>query len=382
VTVSRAGAWSRRRTRLLLAGCLASVAIAGCGKKGAPLAPFVRLPAVVQRVTAARHGRDVYVTLTIPAVNVDRSTPVDLGYVDVYAYTGATAPPRLTFLAQATRIARVPVAPAPLAAAPTPAPDADAAPVGATITIVDSVAEPVDINARRFYLAIPFSTRGRPGPQHTPVELRFAPLPPTPAGIRVQYTERAIAVTWAPSQALPGAAPPRVNVYRELRQAAPLEAPLWLGALPAPLNAAPLSEPPFTEAVTFGVETCYVLRGVVGEGQAASEGESSPSTCVTPVDGFAPAAPAQLVAVATAGAINLLWEPNAEPDLAGYLVLRGTAGDARLQPLTPEPTSDARFVDRTVVAGVRYVYAVVALDRRTPTPNVSPESARVEEVAQ
>ena len=114
----------------------------------------------------------------------------------------------------------------------------------------------------------------------------------------------------------------------------------------------------------------------------AIEGEPSAPTCITPVDTFPPAAPAQLVAVAAAGSISLLWEPNAEPDLAGYLVLRGAPGDARLQPLTPTPIPEARFIDTTVAAGMRYVYVVVAVDRQTPTPNVSAESARVEETAQ
>jgi fibronectin type 3 domain-containing protein len=144
----------------------------------------------------------------------------------------------------------------------------------------------------------------------------------------------------------------------------------------------PLTAPPFTEPVTFGVESCYELRSVEGDGPAAVEGDASTAVCVTPVDRFPPAAPVQLVAVATEGAINLLWEANTESDLSGYIVLRGAVGDARLQSLTPMPISDVRYTDTTVVSGMRYVYAVVAVDRQSPTPNMSPESARVEETAQ
>jgi hypothetical protein len=143
----------------------------------------------------------------------------------------------------------------------------------------------------------------------------------------------------------------------------------------------PLAAPPYSEPATMGAEVCYELRTVVGEGPAAVVSPPSPRACITPVDRFAPAAPGQLVAIAGDGNITLLWEANAEPDLAGYLVLRGTPGDATLQPLTMMPTAEVRYIDTAVMSGMRYVYAVVAVDRATPMPNVSPESARVEETA-
>jgi hypothetical protein len=66
--------------------------------------------------------------------------------------------------------------------------------------------------------------------------------------------------------------------------------------------------------------------------------------------------------------------------MAGYLVLRGEAPGDTLQPLTPQPIKDTSYRDTTVKPGVRYVYAIVAIDRATP-PNRSAPSARVEETA-
>jgi hypothetical protein len=63
------------------------------------------------------------------------------------------------------------------------------------------------------------------------------------------------------------------------------------------------------------------------------------------------------------------------------VVLRGAPGDATLRPLTPEPITEARFIDTMVTPGTRYVYAIVAVDNATPTPNRSAESMRVEETA-
>ena len=39
------------------------------------------------------------------------------------------------------------------------------------------------------------------------------------------------------------------------------------------------------------------------------------------------------------------------------------------------------FVDQSVRSGVRYIYAVIAIDTHLPSPNVSGESARIEETA-
>ena len=110
------------------------------------------------------------------------------------------------------------------------------------------------------------------------------------------------------------------------------------------------------------------------------QGPASPEACVTPVDTFPPAAPRSLAAIAGGGVINLIWDANTEPDLAGYIVLRGEAPGDRLLPLTPAPIRETTFRDTSVQVGTRYVYAIVAVDSANP-PNRSPESARTEETA-
>ena len=50
------------------------------------------------------------------------------------------------------------------------------------------------------------------------------------------------------------------------------------------------------------------------------------------------------------------------------------------RPITPTPIRETTYRDTTVTPGVRYVYAIVAVDRATP-PNMSPQSTRVEETA-
>jgi hypothetical protein len=150
---------------------------------------------------------------------------------------------------------------------------------------------------------------------------------------------------------------------------------------PFPLNAMPIFEESLRLArVEFGEARCYAVRMVDVVGGATIESEPSPATCVELSDTFAPAAPGSLAAVAGEGAISLIWEANKESDLLGYVVLRAEAGNATLQPLTTEPVKETTYRDETARPGVRYVYAVQAVDTNKP-PNVSAESNRVQETA-
>jgi hypothetical protein len=94
-------------------------------------------------------------------------------------------------------------------------------------------------------------------------------------------------------------------------------------------------------------------------------------------DTFAPAAPGGLEAIASEGTIGLIWDPNGESDLAGYIVLRGADPAGPMQPVSPGPFTVTRFND-SVPPGSRFFYAVQAVDS---AGNVSPPSELVEETA-
>jgi hypothetical protein len=157
--------------------------------------------------------------------------------------------------------------------------------------------------------------------------------------------------------------------------------PPWRAEPERPVNPAPLPTLSFLDGSEFNRGRCYTVRAVRGIAPGAVVGEASPPVCVVPVDVFPPLPPRGLATVASAGAINLIWEPNTELDLGGYVVLRGDAPGDTLQPLTKGPIREASFRDDSVKPGGRYVYAVVAVDNRFPVPNMSTESNRVEETA-
>ncbi len=421
-------------------------AAAGCGKKGPPLAPYVLLPEAPTRVAAQRSGDDVYVTLTLPVQNIDKSKPADVRRVEVYAFTATTPPARARQLELATVVATVPVAAAVAEGAligqrPRTPETKDAARPGATITIKDTLtpdafvprslpappAPPVSASTparpvpqtppgilRRFYVAVAYSDRGRPGVQSAPVELPLSAVPDAPDGLQVEYTADATVLSWQPSGGILGflldnampletlreedtppapdplglpPGPTRYHVYR-IQSPDPLVLPSPSAGLPAgtvtvprPITAAPVDELTFTDSVGFDRERCYEVRAVRGVEPDTVESAPTERFCLMAVDVFPPAPPTNLATVVREGAIDLVWESSPDLDVWGYVILRGAAGDATLQPLNVTPVLETQFTDSTVTAGTRYVYAVMAVDSRLPVPNTSVESERVEETA-
>jgi fibronectin type 3 domain-containing protein len=118
------------------------------------------------------------------------------------------------------------------------------------------------------------------------------------------------------------------------------------------------------------------VRSAIASPRASIESAAAGPVCITPNDIFPPAAPGNLTAVAGTGVVSLIWDRVEAVDLAGYLVLRAEAPGDKLQPLFEKPIADTTYKDTTTVAGTRYVYAVVAVDK---TANRSAESNRVEE---
>jgi hypothetical protein len=247
--------------------------------------------------------------------------------------------------------------PIPTAPGSTPAPSAQLiAPVPPT--------PPLPSYPARLYVVRGVTKKGRPGPPSTRVELPLVEPPAAPPLPAATSTENSIVITWsAPAFGTPIA----YNIYK--------------AGSADPINPAPMTDGKYERAgITFGAEECFTLRAVQKVAAVSLESTPSEQVCLTPRDTFPPAAPKGLSIVAGSGTMNLGWDANTEPDLAGYLVLRGEAAGGTLQPLTPAPITATSYEDKTVTPGVRYTYAIVAVDKATP-PNRSAPSARIEETA-
>jgi predicted small lipoprotein YifL len=269
----------------------------------------------------------------------------------------------------------------------------------ASATLSGPLVPPSDATGlKRFYFLVAQGSRGRASTPTTPVAvpLQAASAPPTDVG--VEYTATALTLRWTPppdARAAPAEAaepgllpskpltpPPPATTYLVFEAPAD-QAPAadaYQVSLPTPLIQQPIAgtEAIIPGGVAFGVERCFVVRAVDTVAGAVTLGRASEPGCITPVDTFPPAPPQRLAAIAGVGAINLIWEANTDADLAGYIVLRGTAPGDTLQALTPSPIRETTYRDTAVRPGERYVYAVVAVDTATPQ-NVSGQSNRVEE---
>jgi hypothetical protein len=371
-----------------------------CGKKGPPLAPLRIAPAAVTQLAARRMADRVVLRFGLPARNDDNSTPADVARVDVHALSvarAADAPSGPAFLDKAPVIGTIEIGPEPPAqptltetlteeALRTFAPSATDSGAGRSAAPRDDgerkQASPEGADAGRppapeaaapsvpvrIYAVVPVSSRGRRGPPAT-VSVPLVEAPPAPPAPFLTYSEEAITLRW-PAVTVEGAGDekPLYNVYQA-------------DQLPggSPISNKPVAEAAFEDRrIEFGAERCYVVTAVRQAGAIAIESAPSPAACVTPADTFAPPAPGGLGAVAAPGAISLIWNAVEAPDVEGYIVLRGEAPNDTLQALTPKPIRETTYADAAVRPGVRYVYAVVAVDS---AKNLSPQSARVEETA-
>ena len=389
----------------------------GCGKKGPPLPPLVKIPAAPADLTADRRGDVVDLQFTIPSTNTDNTRPANIQRVDVYAITAPATITDEQVLKRGTPVASVDVKaprdPNQTVAEDEPAEDVDPAvgkglDQGAVAYVSEHLSPEAfapaelakDSNAAskpradqpfgpllgpaagvptRIYAAVGVTTRGRRGALSKRASAPLVPPPSPPPQPRISYNEKEVTVAWngvasataetdgelLPSKPI-GLQPPSIayNVY-DVSQDEPSK------ITKAPVNDTKVSDP----RIAWGEKRCYTVRAVETIDNLTIESDSAPPACKTLTDTFAPAAPKGLRSIAGERSINLIWDPNGEPDLAGYLVFRGT-GD-KLDQITPTPIADPTFTDG-VQPGVRYVYAVKAIDK---AGNSSEWSERVEEMA-
>jgi len=385
-----------------------------CGKKGPPLPPLLKIPVAPAQMTAERRAATVDIQFIVPATNTDGTRPANVERIDVYGITGPRTLTDDQILKLGTKVASIEVK-APRDPDATTEPDEPAEDVdppegkgldqGALAHITDALSEqaltpvvPKDMKPKkahgnqaplegpllpapmlspsRTYVGVGVSTRGRKGPMSTRVAVPLVPPPLPPSTLQGGFDEKAISISWAPVAAATDGAADQVLPSTPLGVGRrELAYNVYQG--PTKLTKAPLPEPAFADTrLTWGEKRCYTVRTAEKVDDTVIESAATSEVCVTPVDTFPPAAPTSLQTVASVGAITLIWEPNTEKDLAGYIVLRGES-ESDLQPITPSPITATGFKD-DLAPGIHHVYAVRAVDK---AGNMSPPSNRAEDTA-
>ena len=406
-----------RRTQAVALFCV--LTLVGCGKKGPPLPPLVKLPTAPANVTAERRGNAVDIQFDVPSANTDNSRPANIGRVEVYAMTTAQPLVEDQIIKQGTRVATVAVK-APKdpdntidedeSAADMEAPEGNGLDQGAVAHAAESLTpdmqQPVALKLdkaaqravppapidrpllpprpaplARAYVTVGVTTRDKKGPPSKRLLVPLVPPPPAPRPPAVTYDEKAIAVKWEPVR-------PAASIQRETAPGELASRPL--GAAPPPvaynvydtttnarLTKTPVAETEFSDPrIAWDEERCYAIRALQTYGDLRIESEAPSPVCTTLKDTFPPKPPANLLSSPAVGVISLIWDPNTEPDLAGYIVLRGASAQT-LAPMFDDPIPETTFRD-AVASGIRFTYAVLAVDR---AGNRSAPSKPVEETA-
>jgi predicted small lipoprotein YifL len=337
--------------------------VPACGKKG-PLRPPLRLvPQTAEGLRASQRGARIILEWTQPDAYNDGSRLDGIAAVEVWEGAAPDDFPASARLVRSLTTAEL----EPLRTAAAPAPASYA------LAFVPSGPGPAGGAPRLYALRVVDARRKRASDFTPPAALHYVPVPLPPTGVTAEVEESRIVLRWTPPATnADGTKPPALGGYRVYRSEG--------GGGARRLNDKPLSEPRLEDAdFAFGRAYRYVIRAVAATEETAESEDAVPFD-IEPRDVFPPAVPAGLTAAAGGTVITLLWDPNREPDLAGYKVWRRQAGQTAWTLLTPVPGAGNAYTDLTPAKNVRYEYAVAAVDTAgNEGPRCAPASEIVKE---
>lgn len=362
--------------RLLVLSALVGFTFLGCGKKGPPVAPERRLPAAASGLSASVEGPAIVVRWTNPRQRLDSTALRDLTVVKLHRREEMPdlVEPKAAMLSWGRVVGYEEIASI-LLTAPAPAGVQRGA-----VTWIDRAG--LSFGRRYVYVVTVLDATGRSSPPSERLAVSFLAAPGPPLDLVAGAGDGRVRLSWNPPASLiDGTAVTDEIRYVVLRgtgaEGATGEGPTGVGPM-APLTAEPLSASSFTDTGLENETTYrYAVRAVrVGAGGARALGAPSAAATATPVDTTPPSPPTGLVAVPSASAVRLAWNPSPDADVALYAVYRATGGGGFAR-IGTTPAVNTVFIDREVAPGTAYRYAVTALDRAR-TPN---ESARSNEVS-
>jgi hypothetical protein len=316
-----------------LAALPAAVLLTSCGYIGDPLPPLANIPAGIADLAAIQRGTRIVAHFTIPTRTtegfpVPHPLTLDLRIGTAEHYQANE------WAARARHIP-APAITGPLATYEIPAAEWTGKEVALAVRVT--------------------AGNGKQTGWSNLIVLPVIPAPPKPDAVTPTATAQGVHLTWHASG----------KDFRVLRKSDAGEY----------VQVAEVPAAEWTDTATeFGKRYAYVVQTVVKlDGNKQAESDLSDEVSISPEDKFPPAVPAGLRADTAPASIELAWDRNTEPDLAGYRIYRATDTGPldKLADTSQVPT----YSDRAVDHGKTYRYAVTAIDRNG---NESPRSALVE----
>jgi hypothetical protein len=333
---------------ICLAGTICGLSL-GCASQSPPRPPRVQRPEAVRNLSALQVGTLIEIHFTLPDTATDGqglTKPLEIDILRAETYPGGKPGP---------------------AVIPTPWVTLQGAALAAH-TSAGKVEYRDSLDGSEFRRlvggALTYQVRGLTrGFRGRPIgsalsnaaTLQVLDVPEPPSGLAVEATSSALRLRWsAPTQTVSGKALGAVGLYRIDRSET--------GRAGAYHPVGESHDEAFSDAsFEFGHPYAYRVRALVTESGQTAESTDSASVEIVPRDVFPPATPAGLTGLYTAAGVELIWSPNTEPDLAGYNVYRGSAGQQPTK-LNADLLRSPLFHDTSVASGGRYTYRVTAVD--------------------
>jgi fibronectin type 3 domain-containing protein len=223
------------------------------------------------------------------------------------------------------------------------------------------------------YVVLAYSSYKSPSPESNPATIFWDDPPIAPTRVSVRSGDKALEISWEFSPRLLNGKEmvdfSGFNIYRRGEGER-------FGFFP--LNPEPFKENRFQDALLEnGKRYYYEVRAVRNFRGTLIEGPSSAVASGIPEKRTPPSPPTGLVAAIQKEGIALRWDPNPEPDIAGYNLYRREKGENVLIKINPQLITENYFLDREADPNKSYFYRLKAVDT-SPARNESEFSKEVE----
>ncbi len=381
---------------LIVPGLIVALAVLGCGRKGPPHAPEVRVPRPPADLEANVVAQEIVIDWSNPNRREDGSPMLDLTKIRLYrreetvraaGRRGAGAPPSEASDSIAGAAGRRGAGTPPSEASDSIAGENAVRPALRVGSAVHGFAEiaafdipsvgrvrryvdrDVAIGRRYTYVLTAMDSQGRmsaPSPRLS-VVLIAAPGPPTALVTHEGETEATL--SWDPPRQLIDGTPVTGAITYEVLRSTSAD------VAPAEIRASRLETEHFTDRRLENEQTYfYAVRAVRTEPVGAATSEPTVAVPVTPRDMTPPSPPSELVAIPSPGTVRLAWRSSPEGDVARVIVYRAQGDGAPVRVGSAE-VPRTTFTDRDLPPGT-YRYFVTSIDGAS-RPNESRRSAEV-----
>jgi hypothetical protein len=382
-------------TGRLLARTLGGLLIfTACASIGPPQPPSLELPRPPSDLSASRKGNRVLLRWTLPALTTDRQTIRSLGptricrglspvLIQCGTTVGEVRSAKSGAFGQSSvsqsSVSRSSVSQSSVSRSSVN--QSGGQKIVATYTdVLPSGLATRDPAAQATYAVEVLNSSGRGAGLSNQVHVPLAETLSPPLDFSARLTAQGVVLTWTEAAISP-AAPPGVRYLYRIDRRGEDGRQILAGEVPLGNERNfTLTDPSIEWEQTYYYHAYPVtVIALSGKPEAQLEGEDTPEVKVFTHDVFPPAIPAGLQAVFSGPvqppAIDLIWAPVTDVDLAGYNVYRREEG-AAAEKLNAELVRAPAYRDTNVVSGKSYSYSVSAVDMR------GNESARSEEASE